>query len=221
LGRPNIANESGWINSRLTQNPPPCGDDPIAYDVGTPNNIEYTNKTSVTTTKVGDILPSDRAVPNMAAYKGFLYAARNTSEGPQLWRCVPIGVNCDTTDWALVAPNTTGDQELSQFNNTGNTSITLLEATDTHLYVGFDNGAGVVLYRSDAAAPTSMGDFVGDGGCVAGPGCAGLGGAGFGRSENKQFLDSETIDIGGGVLFVYALVGDTIAPLNFYRFLDP
>jgi hypothetical protein len=219
-GRLQFGNDGGWLNSRDTQHPPPYLDDPTKYGAATPDSALYSNKTSLATSKTGDLLPADRAVPNMVEYQGFLYAARNTTIGPQLWRCDPQGTDCAPGDWTLIAPNTTvGDMELCQFDNPNNTSITLLETTGTHLYVGFDNAAeGVVLYRTDVAAPTLSSDFQGDGGCTAGAGCAGLAGNGFGRAENKQFLDSEPIDVGGGTIYVYAAVGDTIAPLELYRF---
>jgi hypothetical protein len=214
-----FGNDGGWLHSRDTLHPPPHEDDNTKYGISTPDNSQYTNKTSTTTTKVGDILPADRAVPSIVEFQGLLYVARNTSDGPQLWRCDPQGTYCDSDNWTLIAPNSTGDTELSQFNNPNNTSITLLESSGSHLFVGFDNATeGVVLYSTSNANPLALTDFYGDQGCVAGSGCAGIGGTGFGRSENKQFLDSETIDVGGGELRVYAVVGDTVAPLNLYRF---
>ena len=53
-----------------------------------------------------------------------------------LWKAT----QCDPGDWSLIAANSSGDTQLSQFNNPNNTHISLLAATQTHLYVGFDNG---------------------------------------------------------------------------------
>ncbi len=217
------ANRHGWTRSGNGLHPQVFGAVPGDYLRVTPDSDDYDDQKSVAPAVSGDILPADRAVPNMVEYKGQLFAARNTENGPQLWSCAGTSSKCDSADWSLVAPNSPVEIQLTQFNNINNSAISLLEATPTHLYVGFDNAVnGVVLYRTDAAAPAQGSDFTGLDGCAAGFSCAGLGGDGFGIPlTNTQFLDSESIDVGDGLFQIFALVGDTTSALNLYRFQPP
>jgi len=77
----------------------------------TPSAAEYSAKTSITTSKVSEIEPNDRAWPQFAVHKGLVYLARNTTDGPQLWRCDPAvqgapapatAADCDADDWTLI-----------------------------------------------------------------------------------------------------------------------
>src|SRR5207253_7461033 len=145
------------------------------------------------TTKTSDLEPADRAVPAFASFGGRLYAARNSTTGPQLWSCDPArggsATQCDSGDWSLVAPNTSGDTQATQFNDANNASVTLLAATSRHLYVGFNNSVrGVVVYRTANTAPASMADFTGRLGCGANTsGSAGIGGDGMGAALTRLY----------------------------------
>ena len=61
---------------------------------------------------------------------------------------------CDPGDWSLVAANSTGNTLLTQFDEPGNTALSLLMATSRSLFVGFNNGTkGAVVLRSSGATP--------------------------------------------------------------------
>jgi hypothetical protein len=167
----------------------------------------------------------DKAVPQMAAFGGRLYAARNTTGGPQLWSCDPgasgDALECDSDDWSLVAINSVGSAQLSQFNNSNNTSIGALVATDSSLYVAFDNAAeGVVVFRSKVATPLSRADFEGEAGCSADlhpAACDGLFGPGLGDANNTQVFFGTALTFGISSSF-YLSVGSGVAGVRIYRF---
>ena len=190
-------------------------------------------KSSLTTSKTSDLEPADRAVPGMAVFNGRLYAARNTVDGPQLWSCSPSGTQCNPSDWALAAPNSVGDTQLTQFNDPDNAAITLLAATSQHLYVGFNNAArGVVVYR--AALPPApanpsafgIGQFEGrlGGPAVSASSCTGPSGAcpGFGDDGLGLGLGATRIFDGkvynlSGAENLYLATGDGTSPVRIYR----
>ncbi len=152
---------------------------------------------------------------------GKLYAARNTTAGPQLWVCAP-GPNlaCDPPDWTLLAPNDVGDPTLSQFDDPQNAAVTLLVATSTRLYVGYNNASGLVLYRSRGNAPSSRADFEGAGSCdasTAPASCDGLGGRGLGIGATRIF-DGRVLTY-GGTDYVYLTAGTGNAGFKVYRLL--
>ena len=206
-----IANNGGWVRS-INNNPSACvstGSVPCPdWVVTTPSSTNYTLKTSVTVpiSKTSDFEPQDKAVPAMVAFGGRLYAARNTTLGPQLWSCIPSqdmtgtttgNLQCGPNDWSLVAPNSalTLDAGLTQMNS-NYTAISLLAAAGGYLYVGFNNttapsltnpNPGIGLYRTNNPAATSVADFTGAGGCsptgaLLGPPCQGIGGTGLGQT---------------------------------------
>ncbi len=193
----------------------------------TPNAPAYTAKTSVTTTKVANIEPADKAIPQMATFGGGLYLARNTTAGPQLWVCAPTLAGdpsqCDPPDWSLVAPNTAGDPQLSQFNSSNHTRLSLLVATPQHVYVGFDNSIdGVTLFRSLGAAPSTRSDFEGHDGCAATDyptACEGLAGAGLGTAANTRILDGVATTFGGKD-YVYVVTGNGTGAARVYFIRD-
>jgi hypothetical protein len=127
-------------------------------------------------------------------------------------QCAPAG-------WRLIAVNVQLDPKLSQFDDPGNKTISLLAATSSHLYVGFDDGAGVQLYRAQTATPINQGDFAGAAGCNAAQhatGCAGIGGSGLGAGAT-QFFDGKTLTFPSGEqLFVAA--GDGATSARLFRF---
>jgi len=180
----------------------------------------FPTRTSVTTTKNGDFIPADKAFPAVTIWNGRLFAGRNTTAGPQLWMCDPgADGQCSASEWRLVAANVKLDSTLTQFDDAGNKSISLLAATSSHLYVGFDNAAGVQIYRAATATPINQADFAGAAGCNASQhtaGCAGIGGAGLGAGATK-FFDGKALTFSSGEqLFVAA--GDGAAAARLFRF---
>lgn len=167
-----------------------------------------------------DLAPRDRAWPAAVAHNGRLFAIRNTSTGPQLWRCDPAGgadgAACDRSDWTLVA----GDAAFrTRFGKATASAATLLLSTGTQLYVGLDDGtAGIHLFRSSADLPASAADFVGRDGCIAGSaGCEGIGGDGLGTPDTlQQIFDAKVIEWSGGTdLFLAA--GDGASAVRIVR----
>jgi len=173
----------------------------------TPSAPAYAAKASVATQKTADLTAADYAFPAVVPYGGRLYAARNTVAGPQLWACASgaDGV-CDPADWSLVAPNGSGDAQLTQFDDPGSSAITMLAATPTHLYVGFDNAGGVGVFRSALAAPASRGDF------------ERVGPPGLGLSATRIF-DAKALVFAGNQS-VYATIGDGVSPLSLVRLVE-
>ena len=192
----------------------------------TPSDQAWRQRNSRVPTKTADLEPADRAVPQMAVFQGRLYLARNTLEGPQLFTCTPAKTapaeHCDPGDWSLVAPNTTlSDTQLTQFNNPGNQAISLLVATAQHLYVGFDNPQGFVLLRTAVAAPATVADFQGAGGCSASQhptGCAGLGGNGLGAGVTRVF-QGLVVHL-GTTESVYLTAGTGSGPVRVFRITE-
>ena len=181
----------------------------------------YAQADSLVPTRQYDLTPADHAWPAAVAWKGRLFAIRNTTTGPQLWRCDPGSgtdpLGCDRADWTLVAADASTGYR-TRLGKPGARAATLLLATSTHLWVGLDDDAGVHLFRTSAAAPALTSDFVGQGGCVAGTaGCAGFGGDGFGApAVNTRILDAKVIAWSGGTDLVLA-VGDGTSPVKVVR----
>jgi len=179
----------------------------LTWSSCTPSAPAYAAKTSVATQKVADLTPADYAFPSVVPYGGRLYAARNTTAGPQLWACAP-GANgvCDPADWSMVAPNASGDAQLTQFDDAGSRAITLLAATSTHLYVGFDNAGGVGVFRSALSAPATQADF------------QRVGPPGLGLSATRIF-DGKALTF-SSTQSVYVTVGDGTSPLQLVRLVE-
>ena len=146
--------------------------------------------------------------------------------------CTPSsGTQCSPTDWSLVAANSAGKAQLTQFNDPANTAITLLAATSQHLYVGFNNATrGVVLYRGALpqppanAGPLDISNFSGrlggpavDAACTAGPdgACAGFGGDGLGIGATRIF-DAKVLSL-SGTENLYLAAGTGTSPVVVYR----
>src|SRR5262249_1225957 len=179
----------------------------ITWSQCTPSAPAYAAKASVVTQKSGDLTPADYAFPAVVPFAGRWYAARNPVAGPQLGACAPgaDGV-CDPGDWSLVAPNGSGDAELTQFDDPASGAITLLAATSTHLYVGFDNAGGVGVFRSLVTTPASRSDF------------ERVGPAGLGLSA-PRISDGKALSFSGSQ-FVYATVGDGTSPVQLVRLVE-
>jgi len=214
-----VANNGGIIHSSSNDPQPPLVSVLPNWVTSTPNAAAYGGKSSVTTRKSMDLEPADKAFPQMAAFAGRLYAARNTTSGPQLWACVPgPDQTCDPQDWRLLAANGVGDTALSQFDDPQNVRVTLLAATSSRLYVGYNNIAGLVLYRSRVSAPSSRADFEGAAGCDASQApssCDGLGGRGLGAGATRIF-DGRVLTYGGKD-YVYLTAGNGSSGFRVFR----
>jgi hypothetical protein len=160
-------------------------------------------------------------VPGFVTFAGRFFAARNTTTGPQLWACDPAktgsSTQCDSGDWSLLAPNTSGDLKLSQFNDPNNGAVTLLAASPQHLYVGFNNPVrGAVIYRTANAAAAGASDFTGRSGCAAtGSGCPGLGGDGLGAGLTRLY-DGKALQLAGDD-YLYVAAGTGTSPVRIFR----
>ncbi|HZX96210.1 MAG TPA: hypothetical protein VFE90_16945 [Myxococcales bacterium] len=216
-----VANNGGI--ARSVGAPTTCASSGCAnWANATPAPSSWSGLSSVTvdSTALGALEPWQRAVPGMVAFGGRLFAARNTTTGPQLWSCNPAGgadpLQCEPGDWTLVAPNTSGDARLTQLNQSGNSAITLLAATASHLYVGFNNPNGARIYRTALPNVSSAADFTGRQGCAAGPSsCPGLGGNGLGASLTRLF-DGRAFTY-GGTEWAYVSAGTGSAGPSVYR----
>ncbi|HUS31467.1 MAG TPA: CARDB domain-containing protein, partial [Kofleriaceae bacterium] len=210
-------NKNAWVRAENTSPSPypslclPLVCYPDWTDI-TPSASAYSNKASRSSTKAGGLEPADRAVPQLALFGGRLFVARNTTAGPQLWACTPSGGKCDSNDWTLVAANSTGDTQLTQFNDTTLTSITMLVATPTLLYVGFDSANGIQIFRTANSAATARSAFEGLAGCSAAnhpAACGGYGGAGLGDVTNTRIFDAKAVGSS-----VWLSVGNGTAPAD-------
>jgi hypothetical protein len=188
----------------------------------TPLTSEYLPSQAIAPAKQYDLEPRDRAWPAAVAWKGRLFAVRNTYTGPQLWRCDPAAGTdpdaCDRADWTLVAADATTGYR-TRLGKSGADAATLLLATSTHLWIGLDDAAGGIhLFRTSADVPALASDFVGQGGCVAGTaGCQGFGGDGFGAPATlTRIFDAKAIEWSGGTDLILA-VGDGTTPTKIVR----
>jgi hypothetical protein len=202
-----VANPSAWVRAN-TASPAPvsapcttavCGD----WSTITPSAPAYAARPSRVTTKGGQLEPADRAVVQIVPFGDRIFVARNTTTGPQLWSCRPIGSMCDAGDWNLVAANTTGDPLLTQFDDPSLTSVSMLVATASYLYVGFDSTGGVRVLRTanPAAAAATEFDTVSD--------------AGLGTPTNTstRIFDAKAI-VTSGATAVWLTIGNLTSPLS-------
>ena len=222
-GRLYAANAGAWHRATEAR-PNPFDANPQTWSEVTPSAPAYASKTSRTTNFTSDLRPALRAVPQAAVFQGTLYVGRNTTDGPQLWRCNPTATasatDCDAGDWELVAANAVGDSELTQFNNSNNRTIGLVAATSTSLYVGFNNEAdGMMVFRS-RVQPASASDFEGEAGCSAANhpgGCSGIGGGGFGDTDIEEVFDAKALTFGSVEGLFFAAGGGLTTPARLYR----
>ena len=169
----------------------------------TPAAAAWTANSPVVTGKSSDLVPSDKAVPQMAASGGRLYLARNTTAGPQLWGCNPSSNVCGPSEWNMVAPNSSGDPQLSQMNVGALTTVSLLVATSQHVYVGYDSPGGIQLYGSTDPTPSQVSAFTR------------LAPAGLGAALT-HIVDARGLSVSGKEFLYIAARPDT-GPVRVYR----
>lgn len=179
----------------------------------------YAQVDSIEPTRQYDLEPWERAWPAAVAWRGRLYAIRNTYTGPQLWRCDPAAgtdpAGCDRADWTLLA----ADASLRTRFGADDAIATLLLATQTDLWIGFDGPqSGIRLFRSSAEVPAAASDFTGKDGCAAGaPGCEGVGGNGFGApAALTRIFDAKAVDWSGGTDLILS-AGNGTEPVRIVR----
>jgi hypothetical protein len=218
-----VANKNTWVRADAQQ-PVPMPDlcllccllgCQIDWIDITPSAAAYTNKPSRSTAKTGALEPADRAVTGIVPFGNRLFVARNTTVGPQLWACTPTNSKCNANDWVLVAANTTGDTQLTQFNDPALTSITMLAATPTFLYVGFDSASGVQVFRTSNPATPNRAAFEGADACSAAnhpASCDGYGGTGVGDVTHTRIFDGKALTFGPDSS-VWLTVGDGTNPV--------
>lgn len=216
-----VANPNAWVRADVASPspvpspclPPLCTPDWVTI---TPSAAAYAARASRVTPKTGELEPRDRAVPQIVTFGDRIYVARNTTAGPQLWSCRPTSSACDSGDWALVAPNSTGDALLTQFDDPSLTSVTMLVATPSFLYVGFDSANGLRILRTGDPAAATRADFEGAAGCPASDHpstCDGYGGNGLGTPTLTRIFDAKAITA-GGTTSVWLTIGDGTSPLS-------
>lgn len=217
-GKLYLGNNGGLVRATVAQ--------PLDYESApqhwvsiTPSAGEYGATESLTTDKTADLEPADRTWSRMAVFHGHVYLGRNTTSGPQLWRCDPERISgpapasaqdCDAGDWVLIAGNGAGDSRLSQFDNANNTRLTLLAVNGNHLYVGFDNAVeGVTVFRSTGDVPERRSDFT--------P----WGGNGFGEpSLNTRFGEATSMGTADHGFLQVTVHGGPGVPTRLYRQWD-
>jgi len=219
-----VANNGGIARSVPPDPPSPClAKGCTNWTNTTPSAAAWSAKASPTIDRsiLAALEPSQKAVPAIVHFGNRLFAARNTTSGPQLWSCNPATSNggdleqCERDEWTLVAPNSTGDPQLTQFNG-ANTAVTLLVATASHLYVGFNNASGVQIFRTGTAAAAVRSDFSGLQGCDASLStCRGLGSDVFGPAITRIF-DARAFTY-SGTEWLYVSAGDGSGSPRIFR----
>ncbi len=148
--------EDGGIIMSLNSDPAPFPGAPDWLDITPVSDTGWYNspsddRFSIALTGTNKLLPADRAFPAMAEFKGKLYIARNTTQGPQLWRYLDGG-------FTLIADNGSG---ITDMGDADNTRITLLIVNKNILYIGFDNSSdGIQVFRSDNPSDQASFDAV-------------------------------------------------------------
>jgi hypothetical protein len=221
-----LASASGWYRS-TTADPRSAAAFPQDWVEVTPSATQYSARTSLVSAKTTALTPADLSVPHFAAFRGRLFAGRNTSAGPQLWSCAPelsgSATDCDPGDWRLIAPNSVSDTLLSQFNAPEFTALSLVEATPNFLYVGFDSPQGFHLFRTDNPDAAARADFRGAGSCNAGQhpaSCDALAGPGLGDSSNRALFSETPFRSFSGNWGLVLSIGGPGRPPRIYRFDD-
>ena len=149
-------NEDGGIIMSLNGDPDPYPGAPDWDDITPVADTGWYNplsddRFSIALTGSNKLLPADRAFPAVAEFKGKLYIARNTTEGPQLWRYLDGG-------FTLIADNGSG---ITDMGDADNTRISLLLVNKNILYIGFDNSSdGIQVFRSDNPSDQASFDAV-------------------------------------------------------------
>lgn len=195
--------EDGGILRSTNNNPGDYGTSPADWEDITPvGETEWYTLTndrfSIELLKVERLNPVDRAFPAMVVFNGKLYIARNTTDGPQLWKY-------DGSLWELVADNGSG---LTNMSEPDNSHITLLVKNGDRLYAGYDNLAdGAQIWRTAAgvADPALEADF------------EPVSIDGFGDKDKNKSIYCGLSIADGGTDYLWLLCGKINSSLRVYR----
>ncbi|EMJ93118.1 beta strand repeat-containing protein [Leptospira alstonii] len=133
---------------------------------------------------------------------------------PQLWKCDPTNggtdavnpTTCEANEWSVVGDDNNG---FTNFGDGNNHSATMLVTNGSHLYVGFDNGAGVQIWRTKAG--------------VTNPGANStdweqIGGNGLGdAANNTQIFSGTSANTINGTKYIYVSTGKGGVPMRIFR----
>lgn len=196
------------------------------------HNSPHNNWFSLELTKYRNLIPADKAFSQFAEFNGRLYVTRTicvtkedhsglrqslqtvegctdgsyTNRRPQLWKCDPTltgdTTTCEAEDWSLVGDNGTG---FTNFGDNSNHSMTMMVASGSYLYIGFDNENGIQIWRTNLENPGSSShnwEPIGIGGL---------------RDVTNRQIYSAISGMNFGVNFVYISVGNKNKPVKIYR----
>ncbi|EMN40261.1 lipoprotein adhesin LigB [Leptospira interrogans] len=196
------------------------------------HNSPHNNWFSLELTKYRNLIPADKAFSQFAEFNGRLYVTRTicvtkedhsglrqslqtvkgctdgsyTNRRPQLWKCDPTltgdTTTCEAEDWSLVGDNGTG---FTNFGDDSNHSMTMMVASGSYLYIGFDNENGIQIWRTNLENPGSSShnwEPIGIGGL---------------RDVTNRQIYSAISGMNFGVNFVYISVGNKNKPVKIYR----
>jgi len=195
--------EDGGIVRSTNDNPSAYNASPGDWEDMTPvDNIDWygstTDRFSFELQKVERLIPADKAFPAMVTYQGNLYVARNTTQGPQIWKY-------DGSIWTVVANNGSG---LTNMGVPDNTAVTLLVVNGDRLYVGYDNTiGGIQIWRTNPgiSEPESEADF------------EPLSVDGLGDPINNHRIYYGLSIAGGGTAYLWVLCGKETGSMRVYR----
>jgi hypothetical protein len=195
--------EDGGIVRSTTENPDAYNTSPGDWEDMTPvGSIDWysstTDRFSLELQKVEHLIPADKAFPAMVTYQGNLYVARNTTQGPQLWKY-------NGSTWTVVADNGSG---LTTMGAHDNTSVTLLVVNGDRLYIGYDNTiGGVQIWRTEPgiSEPASEADFE----------PVSVDGLGDAINNHRIYHGLSITD--GGTAYLWVLCGKESGSMRIYR----
>ncbi|OHD63028.1 MAG: hypothetical protein A2176_09410 [Spirochaetes bacterium RBG_13_51_14] len=161
------------------------------------------------------VSPGHKGVPILMTYNGKLYMARNVTDGSpdnyhqvrgELWKCDPATTGnasaCDPGDWTRIISGTESDL--------GGVAISLLQNNGAgRLYVGFDNPAGVTVWRIASTDPPATS------GSMASAGWVEQGLPGLNNSHIKLYSSATIND--GTYDYIYLTAGDDTNSIRVYR----
>nr|WP_246052723.1 Ig-like domain-containing protein [Leptospira semungkisensis] len=134
-----------------------------------------------------------------------------TNRRAQLWKCDPTNggadstnpTTCESGEWSVVGDDGSG---ITNFGDSTNRSMTMVVKNGSYLYVGFDNTAGIRVYRTNTANPGS-----------ASSAWTQVAGAGLTDPTNVQQIFSAVSVSTGGVNYLYVSVGKNNTPVRVFR----
>ncbi|TGK01205.1 hypothetical protein EHQ53_09210 [Leptospira langatensis] len=135
----------------------------------------------------------------------------DTNRRAQLWKCDPTNggsdstnpTTCESGEWSVVGDDGTG---ITNFGDSTNKTITMVAKNGSYLYVGFDNSAGIRIYRTNTANPGSTSSV-----------WTQVAGAGLTDPTNVQQIFSAVSVSVNSTNYLYVSVGKNGTPVRVYR----